>query len=84
MVPGHEIVGTVTRIGSVVKKFRVGDRVGIGCFVDSCRTRPACLEGLELYCEVGMLLTYSGRDKDGQPMQGGYSTQIVVDENYVL
>ncbi len=84
MVPGHEIVGTVTQVGSAVKKFRMGDRAGVGCFVDSCRTCKACLEGLEQYCEAGMLLTYNGRDKDGQPTQGGYSTQIVVDENYVL
>jgi alcohol dehydrogenase (NADP+) len=84
MVPGHEIVGSTMQVGNAVKKFRVGDRVGVGCFVDSCRTCAACLEGLEQYCEVGMLLTYSGRDKDGQPTQGGYSTQIVVDENYVL
>lgn len=84
MVPGHEIVGVITQIGNAVKKFRVGDRAGVGCFVDSCRTCTACLEGLEQYCEAGMLLTYSGRDQDGQPTQGGYSTQIVVDENYVL
>jgi len=84
MVPGHEIIGTVTKIGGAVKLFRVGDRVGVGCFVDSCRTCPACREGLEQYCEVGILLTYGGRDKSGQVTQGGYSTQIVVDENYVL
>ena len=84
MVPGHEIVGTITRVGSSVKQFHVGETAGVGCFVDSCRTCPACREGLEQYCEAGMLLTYSGRDKDGQPTQGGYSTQIVVDENYVL
>ena len=84
MVPGHEIIGTVTQVGSAVKLFRVGDRAGVGCFVDSCRTCTACREGLEQYCEVGILLTYSGRDKSGQVTQGGYSTQIVVDENYVL
>jgi len=84
MVPGHEIIGTVTKLGGAVKLFRVGDRVGVGCFVDSCRTCPACREGLEQYCEVGILLTYGGRDKSGQVTQGGYSTQIVVDENYVL
>ncbi|MCX5723154.1 MAG: NAD(P)-dependent alcohol dehydrogenase [Nitrospirae bacterium] len=84
MVPGHEIVGTVTQVGSAVKQFHVGETAGVGCFVDSCRTCPACREGLEQYCEAGMLLTYSGRDKDGQPTQGGYSTQIVVDEQYVL
>lgn len=84
MVPGHEIVGTVAQVGSAVKKFKVADRVGVGCFVDSCRRCGACREGLEQYCEAGMLLTYSGRDKDGQATQGGYSTQIVVDEQYVL
>ncbi len=84
MVPGHEIVGRVTQIGKSVTRFHVGETAGVGCFVDSCRTCPACREGLEQYCEAGMLLTYSGRDKDGQPTQGGYSTQIVVEEQYVL
>jgi alcohol dehydrogenase (NADP+) len=84
MVPGHEIVGTVTQVGSTVKTIKVGERAGVGCFVDSCRTCPACREGSEQYCEAGVLLTYNGRDKDGQPTQGGYSTQIVVDEHYVL
>jgi len=84
MVPGHEIVGTVAQVGSTVKKFKTSDRVGVGCFVDSCRTCAACREGSEQYCEAGMLLTYNGRDKDGRPTQGGYSTQIVVDEDYVL
>ena len=84
MVPGHEIVGRVTQVGSSVTRFHVGETAGVGCFVDSCRTCPACREGQEQYCEAGMLLTYSGRDKDGQPTQGGYSTQIVVNEQYVL
>jgi uncharacterized zinc-type alcohol dehydrogenase-like protein len=84
MVPGHEIVGTVAGIGSGVKNFRAGDRVGVGCFVDSCRTCTACREGSEQYCDAGMILTYNGRDKDGRLTQGGYSGQIVVDENYVL
>ncbi|MDP1769603.1 MAG: NAD(P)-dependent alcohol dehydrogenase [Nitrospirota bacterium] len=84
MVPGHEIVGTISRIGSMVTQFHLSETVGVGCFVDSCRTCPACREGSEQYCEAGMLLTYSGRDKDGQVTQGGYSTQIVVNENYVL
>jgi len=84
MVPGHEIVGTITQVGSEVKQFHVGETAGVGCFVDSCRTCPACREGSEQYCETGMLLTYSGRDKDGKVTQGGYSTQIVADENYVL
>jgi len=59
-------------------------RAGVGCFVDSCRICAACREGSEQYCEAGVLLTYNGRDKDGQPTQGGYSTQIVVNEKYVL
>ena len=84
MVPGHEIVGTILQAGSAVTRFKVGETAGVGCFVDSCRTCPACREGLEQYCETGMVLTYSGRDKDGRPTQGGYSTQIVVDESYVL
>ena len=84
MVPGHEIVGTVTQVGSTVKTIKVGERAGVGCFVDSCRTCPVCREGSEQYCEAGVLLTYNGRDKDSQPTQGGYSTQIVVDEHYVL
>ncbi len=84
MVPGHEIVGTVARIGAEVKSFKPGDRAGVGCFVDSCRSCDACKEGLEQYCEKGMLLTYSGRDEDGRITQGGYSTQIVVDAQYAL
>ncbi len=84
MVPGHEIVGTISLVGTAVKNFQVGDRVGVGCFVDSCRTCKACREGQEQYCELGMVMTYGGRDKAGGITQGGYSTQIVVDENYVL
>ncbi len=84
MVPGHEIVGTITAIGSDVSKFKVGETAGIGCFVDSCRHCPSCLAGLEQYCDVGMVATYNGRDKDGQPTYGGYSNQIVVDEKYTL
>jgi len=84
MVPGHEIVGTVAQTGAATKRLKTGDRVGVGCFVDSCRRCGPCREGLKQYCEAGMLLTYSNRDKDGQPTQSGYSTQIVVDEQYVL
>jgi uncharacterized zinc-type alcohol dehydrogenase-like protein len=84
MVPGHEIVGTVTQTGPKVTRFRSGDRAGVGCFVDSCRTCTACREGLEQYCERGMLLTYSARDSAGRITQGGYSSRIVVDEDYVL
>ncbi len=84
MVPGHEIVGTVTRVGALVSRFRVGDMAGVGCFVDSCRTCPACREGHEQYCDNGMVLTYNGRDQAGAPTYGGYSTHIVVDERYTL
>jgi uncharacterized zinc-type alcohol dehydrogenase-like protein len=84
MVPGHEIVGTIVQVGNAAMRFRVGETAGVGCFVDSCRTCGPCREGLEQYCDAGMLLTYSARDRNGQLTQGGYSTQIVVDEKYVL
>jgi uncharacterized zinc-type alcohol dehydrogenase-like protein len=85
MVPGHEIVGTVTRIGAGVKKFKTGDLAGVGCFVDSCRTCPSCKEGLEQYCDHHIVWTYNGTEKDGKtPTYGGYSSRMVVDENYAL
>ncbi|OBI03018.1 alcohol dehydrogenase [Mycolicibacter heraklionensis] len=85
LVPGHEIAGVVTAVGSEVTKFKVGDRVGVGCFVDSCRECTNCQAGLEQYCTGGgMIGTYAGVGRDGQPTQGGYSAAIVVDENYVL
>jgi uncharacterized zinc-type alcohol dehydrogenase-like protein len=85
MVPGHEIVGRVTRIGSKVTKFKEGDLAGVGCFVDSCRVCENCKEGLEQYCENHMVVTYNGTEKDEKtPTYGGYSSQIVVDENYTL
>ena len=84
MVPGHEIVGRVERVGAGVTKFAVGDVAGVGCMVDSCRTCRSCTAGLEQYCEVGSTMTYNGRDRDGTTTQGGYSTQIVVDEDFVL
>jgi alcohol dehydrogenase (NADP+) len=85
MVPGHEIVGRVQRIGKEVKKFSVGQLAGVGCFVDSCRVCPNCKAGIEQYCDQGMIATYNGREKDGKtPTYGGYSTQIVVDEKYTL
>ncbi len=85
MVPGHEIVGRIIKIGDHVKKFTVGDLAGIGCFVDSCRECPQCKAGDEQYCDVGMVATYNGYEKDGKtPTYGGYSTNIVADENYVL
>ncbi len=85
MVPGHEIVGRVTGIGKGVTKFREGDLVGVGCFVDSCRACGNCKEGLEQYCSGGLALTYNGMERDGKtPTFGGYSDVIVTDENYVL
>jgi alcohol dehydrogenase (NADP+) len=84
MVPGHEIAGIVTAVGSKVTKFKVGDKVGIGCMVDSCRTCEQCKEGLEQYCAVGAVWTYNAKDKDGEPTFGGYSDKIVSDENYVV
>jgi len=84
MVPGHEIVGRITAIGSDVKNFKVGELAGVGCFVDSCRTCPSCVANEEQYCDNGMVATYNGRDKKGNPTYGGYSTSIVVDEKYTL
>jgi uncharacterized zinc-type alcohol dehydrogenase-like protein len=85
MVPGHEIVGKVKQVGSKVEKFKVGDTVGVGCFVDSCRTCPSCAEGVEQYCEKHISFTYNSTEQDQKTAtQGGYSTQIVVDQSYVL
>jgi alcohol dehydrogenase (NADP+) len=86
LVPGHEIVGRVTRVGSAVDDFAPGDLVGVGCMVDSCRECDSCLEGLEQYCEKGMVGTYGAADprNGGSITQGGYSSSIVVDRNYVL
>ena len=84
MVPGHEILGEVTAVGSSVKKFSVGDRVGVGTFVDSCRECEYCLAGRENYCVKGNVQTYNGRHYDGGETYGGYAQDIVVDENYVL
>ncbi|HZF62993.1 MAG TPA: NAD(P)-dependent alcohol dehydrogenase, partial [Chitinophagaceae bacterium] len=84
LVPGHEIVGRVMKVGSHVTKYKVGDLVGIGCLVNSCRTCDNCKEGEEQYCTNGWISTYSGMDKDGSITYGGYSKQIVCDENYVL
>ncbi|MFJ6794706.1 NAD(P)-dependent alcohol dehydrogenase [Streptomyces sp. NPDC091268] len=84
MVPGHEIAGVVTEVGPGVTRFAVGDRVGVGCFVDSCRECAYCLRGQEQYCSRGMTGTYNALDKDGEPTYGGYSTHIVVDENYTV
>lgn len=84
MVPGHEILGRVTTVGSSVTKFKAGDLVGVGCFVDSCRHCEACKEGVEQYCEVGMVGTYNATHPTYGMTFGGYSERITVDEKYVL
>jgi uncharacterized zinc-type alcohol dehydrogenase-like protein len=84
MVPGHEIAGVVAEAGSAVTRYAVGDRVGVGCFVDSCRECEYCKQGLEQYCVNGPVMTYNGIDKNGEPTYGGYSTHLVVDENYAV
>jgi len=84
MVPGHEITGVVTKLGSKVTQYKVGDKVGVGCFVDSCRKCEECKRYLEQYCAVQTSWTYNGREQDGTPTFGGYSDKIVVDEKYVL
>ncbi|KAA6438337.1 NAD(P)-dependent alcohol dehydrogenase [Dyadobacter flavalbus] len=84
-VPGHEIVGRIVSVGDHVSKFKVGDVVGVGCMVDSCRECQYCQEGLEQYCEPGMTGTYNSPDKYlDTPTFGGYSESVVVDENFVL
>jgi uncharacterized zinc-type alcohol dehydrogenase-like protein len=85
MVPGHEIVGRVTRVGSQAAKLRVGELAGVGCIVSSCRACHPCETGLEQHCEQGAALTYNGTEMDRKtPTYGGYSTSIVVDERYVV
>ncbi|MFJ9024004.1 NAD(P)-dependent alcohol dehydrogenase [Streptomyces sp. NPDC102259] len=84
MVPGHEIAGVVSEVGPGVTKYAVGDRVGVGCLVDSCRECDNCKAGLEQYCTGGSVGTYNAVGKDGEPTYGGYAQKIVVDENYVV
>jgi uncharacterized zinc-type alcohol dehydrogenase-like protein len=84
VVPGHEIVGVVTQTGSDVTRHQVGDRVGVGCMVNSCGRCTNCRNGDEQYCLDGMVPTYAGTDRDGTTTQGGYSTHVVVDADYVL
>ena len=85
MVPGHEIVGRVSRVGGEVTKFKEGDIAGIGCFVDSCRECPGCKNGIEQYCIKGSAQTYNSTEMDRQtPTYGGYSNHYVIDENYAL
>lgn len=84
-VPGHEIVGRVTRVGSHVSKYKVGDTVGVGCMVDSCRTCANCQQGYEQYCDEGFVGTYNGEDKhSGGVTFGGYSNRITVNQDFVL
>lgn len=84
-VPGHEIVGRVTRVGNAVKKFKEGDLAAVGCMVNSCGVCPNCREGLEQYCDNGFTLTYNSEDKIlGGVTYGGYSESVVVDQSFVL
>jgi uncharacterized zinc-type alcohol dehydrogenase-like protein len=84
MVPGHEIAGVVEQVGSAVTKFKVGDRVGVGCMVDSCRECEPCLAGQEQHCVQGNIPTYNGIGKDGEPTYGGYSQKVVVADAFTV
>lgn len=85
MVPGHEIVGTVSAIGNEVSKFKVGDLIGVGVFIDSCRTCSSCLNGLQQYCENGNTGTYNGYERDGKTIAfGGYSNNFVIDADFAV
>lgn len=85
MVPGHEIAGTVTSVGSSVTKFKVGDKIGVGVFVDSCRTCENCVQGLQQYCLEGMTGTYNQLERDGKTVaMGGYSNYFVINEDYAV
>ncbi|GER30460.1 cinnamyl alcohol dehydrogenase [Striga asiatica] len=84
MVPGHEIVGVVTEVGSKVQKFKVGDKVGVGCMVDSCRKCDLCARDLENYCTGGALFTYDCAEPDGSRTYGGYSNLMVAVEDFII
>ena len=84
VVPGHEITGIVTGVGPDVTRHAVGDRVGVGCMVDSCGTCPPCTGGREQYCESGATFTYNSIGRDGRLTYGGYSTHVVVTEGFVV
>ncbi|HYH77825.1 MAG TPA: NAD(P)-dependent alcohol dehydrogenase [Arthrobacter sp.] len=84
LAPGHEIAGIVTEVGSAVTKHAVGNRVGVGCMVNSCRECANCLKGEEQYCLNGMIGTYGAVDRDGTITQGGYSSHVVVTEDFVV
>ena len=85
MVPGHEIIGVVTALGARASRFQVGERIGVGVFVDSCRICENCRSGLQQYCSAGMTPTYNGYERDGTTIAfGGYSSQFVVDEDFAV
>ena len=85
MVPGHEIAGIVSSIGASVTRFKVGDRIGVGVFIDSCRKCANCVKGLQQYCTEGMTGTYNTLERDGKTVaMGGYSNKFVIDENYAV
>ncbi|WP_426002523.1 NAD(P)-dependent alcohol dehydrogenase [Paenarthrobacter sp. NyZ202] len=84
LVPGHEIAGIVTDVGSAVTRHKAGDRVGVGCMVNSCKECANCVAGEEQYCLQGNIGTYGAVDRDGTITQGGYSTHVVVDEDFVV
>jgi uncharacterized zinc-type alcohol dehydrogenase-like protein len=84
LVPGHEIVGVVKKVGANVKKFKVGDLAGVGCMVGSCGVCESCKNNLEQFCQKGCTFTYNGAEADGNTTKGGYSDNIVVDESFVL
>ena len=84
MVPGHEIAGVISEVGSAVSDFSVGDRVGVGCLVDSCEECEYCLAGEEQFCTKNAVPTYNGRGYDGEPTFGGYSRQVVVKDRFVV
>ena len=84
VVPGHEIAGTVAAVGDEVTRHKVGDRVGVGCFVDSCGECAACKNGDEQYCTTGVVQTYNSKTYEGEFTHGGYSQQVVVTEDFVV
>lgn len=84
VVPGHEIAGVVSAVGSEVTKYKEGDHVGVGCMVNSCRECSSCKAGLEQYCKKGATFTYNSIDKDGTPTHGGYSQAVVVNQDFVV
>ncbi len=84
LVPGHEIAGRVSQVGKSVRKFKIGDLAGVGCLVNSCRKCPNCLKGLEQFCQAPATFTYNSVDRDGSRTYGGYSSHVVVDEDFVL